>query len=107
MHDLKNGLTVGRDEMACLLAHQINREGVKAASKSGFLSMEYLADGSEVERTADMVFGLYRSQVERQAMMMKFQTLAARRFVPKHWYLAWRIEHGKISVLRELEQDDD
>lgn len=103
MHDLKNGLSAGRHAIPCLLAHQINRDGVKAASKSGFLSMEYLADGAEVERTADMVFGLYQSGVERQAQMMKFQTLAARRLVPKHWYLKWRLDGGSIGVLRELE----
>lgn len=103
MHDLKNGLSVGRYEMACLLAHQINREGVKVAAKNkGWLSMEYLAEGAEVERTADLVFGLYASETERAAQMMKFQMLAARRLVPKNWHLAWRIQAGSIRVLREL-----
>jgi archaellum biogenesis ATPase FlaH len=104
MHDLKNGLTTGRNEMSCLLAHQINREGVKAAKTTGFLSMEYMADGAEVERTVDLAFGLYQSQTERTAQMMKFQMLAARRLPPKDWYLAWRISKGSIKVLRELEQ---
>lgn len=104
MHDLKSGLSVGRHEMACLLAHQISREGVKTAAKNGgYLSMEYMADGSEVERTADFVFGLYQSLTERAAQMMKFQILAGRRIPPKHWYLGWRIRQGSIRVLRELE----
>ena len=106
MHDLKNGLTTGRNEMSCLLAHQINREGVKLASKTGFLSMEYMADGSEVERTVDLAFGLYQSTTERTAQMMKFQMLAARRLAPKNWYLGWRIGKGSIKVLRELEQPE-
>lgn len=107
MHDLKNGLSVGRNSMACLLAHQINREGVKVAAKNkGWLSMEYLAEGAEVERTADLVFGLYASQTERAAQMMKFQMLAARRLVPKNWHLAWRIGQGSIRVLRELPEPD-
>lgn len=104
MHDLKNGLTVGRTSMSCLLAHQINREGVKLASKHGWLSMEYMADGSEVERTVDLAFGLYQSSTERSAQMMKFQMLAARRLAPKNWYLSWRLGQGRIKVLRELEE---
>jgi KaiC/GvpD/RAD55 family RecA-like ATPase len=104
MHDLKNGLSAGRHEMSCLLAHQINREGVKMATKNGgYLSMEYMADGAEVERTVDLGIGLYQSQAERAAQMMKFQILAARRLVPKNWYLGWRISQGRIKVLRELE----
>lgn len=104
MHDLKTGLSAGRDPVSCLLAHQINREGVKMAAKNGgYLSMEYMADGSEVERTVDLALGLYQSATERAAQMMKLQMLASRRLEPKNWYLGWRIPQGRIKVLRELE----
>src|SRR5690606_32069603 len=39
--------------MPGLLAHQINREGQKAAEKLGRLEMYHLAESAEVERTAD------------------------------------------------------
>ena len=44
-HDLKTLISTGRDKMPCLLAHQINREGVKAADKVGYLEMYHLAEG--------------------------------------------------------------
>jgi hypothetical protein len=104
MHELKEETSSGRDPMATLLAHQINREGMKAAKASGFLEMHMLAEGSEVERTADWVFGLYASQDERMAQMIKFQTLAARRATElKTWRTAWRPWVNHVETLAELE----
>lgn len=58
LHDLKASISSGK-RIPCMLAHQINREGMKAAEKSGRLEMYHMAEGSEVERTADWVFGLW------------------------------------------------
>ena len=101
-HTIKTMISTGRDPMPCLLMHQINREGVKAADKTGFLEMYHLAEGSEVERTADWVFGLYRSKAEKEADQAKFQTLAARREEQKHFQLGWVIGEGLISVEQEI-----
>lgn len=102
MHDLKTGISTGAYKVPCLLAHQINREGVKAADKTGFLEMYMLAESSEVERTADWVFGLYRSQEERIAEVAKLQVLAARREDVTAWRLAYNPSFGLIQTTREI-----
>lgn len=104
-HTLKAMISTGRGRMPCLLAHQINREGVKAADKSGMLEMHHLAEGSEVERTADWVFGLYRSQAERALNQTKFQTLAARREDTRNFQLGWNINAGFIGVRHEIDAE--
>jgi replicative DNA helicase len=103
LHRLHDMLGSGRSRMPCLLAHQINREGVKAAAKLGYLQMEHLADSAEVERTADWVFGLYRSQEERVTERAKFQTLAARRDDPKHFQMIWNIDASFVAVQQEIQ----
>jgi replicative DNA helicase len=104
LHDLKGMISTGR-KIPCLLAHQINRDGVKASEKSGELDMTMLAESSEVERTADWVFGLYQGPLERQGQTAKLQILAARRAVRKSWLLTWRpAEGGDVTVLHEIQQ---
>lgn len=103
MHDLKDYISTGRHTMPCLLAHQINREGVKMAEKEDHLAMWMLAESSEVERTADWVFGLYASQMERLSGQAKLQILAARREIVRNWAITWRNGVGFSHVLRELE----
>ena len=72
LHILKNMISTGRHQMSCLLTHQINREGVKAADKVGHLEMYHLAEGAECERTADFVLGQYGSRDERAVGQAKF-----------------------------------
>lgn len=103
MHDLKRAISTGRYKVSCILAHQINREGVKQARKEGFLTMEMLAEGSEVERTADFVFGLYQSGEQRSVQMAMLQMLATRRTDYKAWLLIWNINSGTTNVQREIE----
>lgn len=104
-HDLKTLISTGRDRMPCLLAHQVNRDGVKAADKVGYLEMYHLAEGSEVERTCDWVFGGYRSLAERAMGQAKFQTLASRRADIEHFEMAWNIEHSIIAATGRLDLD--
>lgn len=104
-HRLKSMISTGRKKMPCLLAHQINREGVKAAEKVGHLEMYHLAEGSEVERTADWVFGLHRTYEEQDNLQAKFQTLAARREDTRHFMMRWSIDTGFVGVLHEHELD--
>jgi hypothetical protein len=103
LHMLHTMLSSGRNPLDCLLAHQINREGVKAAAKVGHLEMHHLADGAEVERTSDWVFGLYRSQEEMLTDRAKFQTLAARRDAPRHFQMIWNIDASFVNVTQPIE----
>jgi replicative DNA helicase len=103
MHDLKGEVSTGHKKMATLLVHQIHREGMREAAKKGFLEMWMLAEGSEVERTADLVIGLYASPDERKAQMMKWITMAFRRQMPKHYRMAWRPWVGQVEALGEIE----
>jgi hypothetical protein len=84
-----------------LLAHQINREGIKAAEKDGELHMTHLAESAEVERTADWVFGLYQTESHRLAQTASLKILAARRVEPKEWTITWRPASGFVTVLGE------
>lgn len=60
---------------------------------------------SEVERTADWVFGLYRSQAERALERAKFQTLASRREETRNFQLQWAINRGFISIISEIDHE--
>ena len=105
LRSLRVMISTGRHRLPLLMAHQINREGAKAADKDGYLSMWQLAESSEVERAADWVFGLYQSVDERAAMMAKFQTLASRNEDNRHFSLLWRISQGVVNVRGPLELD--
>jgi hypothetical protein len=102
MHDLKELISSGGMPIPCMLAHQINREGIKKAEQSDHLEMYMLADSSEAERTADWVFGLYASQVEKISGRAKLQILASRREIQKNWMITWRPGVGLSRVLNEL-----
>jgi hypothetical protein len=101
-HKLKSMISVSRDRMPCLLAHQINRDGVRSASKVGYLEMEHLAEGSEVERTADWVFGIHRSKAESGIGTAKFLTLASRREDVRHFNMSWNIADSQLAVESEI-----
>lgn len=97
-HSLKSLISTGRDKLPCLLAHQISREGVKAADKVGYLEMYHLAESSEVERTADWVFGLYRSKANVGDDTAMLQTLAARRAPLESFSMTWDLAGGIITA---------
>lgn len=104
MRGLKNEISGGNNPLPTLLAHQINREGIKEAEKKGWLKMYMLAEGSEVERTADWVFGLYASPDEQKAQMLKWQTMATRRgSTYKNFRMAWRPWVNQVEALGEIE----
>lgn len=102
LHRLKGMISTGHHRMPCYLAHQINRDGQKAAEKVGRLEMYHLAEASEIERTCDWVFGMYASKDQEIARRVMFQTLATRRASKKHWELGWEPEAGLIEVRQEI-----
>lgn len=85
-------------QISVVLAHQINRDGVKAARKTGRLEMEHLAESSEVERASDMVFGLYGSEDMLRAGAIQWQALAVRRVPAQSFDLDWHPAVGAIRV---------
>lgn len=101
IHELKNEISEGRDKLPCLLLHQINREGMRAAAKSGRHEMDHLAEAAEIERTSDFVFALYQSPDAKVVGEAIWQTLKSRRVPPKDWDLAFRLEVGDIRVRAE------
>lgn len=103
LHTLAGMIGTGRRRLPTVLLHQINREGVKLAQKTGHLEMFHMADAAEVERTAHMVFGLYATPDDVQIRQIKLQMLAARRVPLKNWQLFWAPEVGGISVEREIQ----
>lgn len=106
LHRLKGMISTGRHRMSCVLAHQINREGVKAAEKLGYVEMYHLAESAEVERTADFVFALFATPDERQVSEAKLQQLAARRVHLLNWQIKWAPHVGNVRILHEIELHD-
>lgn len=99
LHMLHDLIGDGRQPMSCLLTHQINREGVKAAKKVGYLELEHMAEAAEVERTADWVFGLFQPHDWRITHTALLQTLGARREDNRHFKLNWDITKGEINPM--------
>jgi replicative DNA helicase len=101
IHELKNEISEGRDKLPCLLLHQINREGMRSAAKTGRHEMDHLAEAAEIERTADFAFALYQSNDAKIVGEAVWQTLKARRVTEKDWDLAFRLDVGDIRVRGE------
>ena len=106
LHDLKGLVSTGRNPLPVLMAHQINREGIKAAEKTGRLTMTSMADSSEVERACDFAFGLYASEEDRVVHQMQLQGLAARRVPAESFDLTWNIEYGIVAARNMVDFSD-
>jgi hypothetical protein len=102
LHRLKGIISTGRKPLPLMLMHQVNREGVKLADKTGWLEMHHMAESAEVERTADWVFGMYASDDDRTALRLRWQTLASRRAPTKNWELTWALNLPAVSVRHEV-----
>lgn len=98
MHHLKRQSQ--RHGLSTIIAHQVSREGQKYADAEGRLRTWHLANGSEVERTADMVFGWYVSKDDRKARQGLFQIMASRREDIATWRLDFDLEACIIGVRR-------
>lgn len=105
LHELKSLISTGA-RIPCIMAHQINREGVKAAEKTGHLEMYHLAESAEVERTADQVFGLWQTAAMRDSNTAWLQSLAARRRDLVHWEMLWQPYVGNIAMISEIQLPD-
>jgi replicative DNA helicase len=106
VHELSDLIKDGRDPIALLLAHQINRAGMEAAKKQDYHEMQHLAESAGVERAANWVFALHQNQAERINKVAKFQILAARREDIKNWQIIWDPEHGSYRVRHEITVGD-
>jgi replicative DNA helicase len=99
MHDLATAISTGREPISCLAAHQLNRDGIKEAEKTGQLRAQAMSDSSEVEKTATWVFGLYASEHQRVLRQVTLQTLATRRGKRRDFNLTLDASVGLIQEL--------
>jgi DnaB-like helicase C terminal domain len=102
MHELKSLINEGRERMPCLLLHQINRDGMAEAKKSGRHDMHHMAGAAEVERTGDHIWAIYQSADDAIVHQAKLQTLKGRRVKKKDWLLRLRLDVGLIKVISEV-----
>jgi hypothetical protein len=102
LHLLKGMISSGRKNLACLLMHQINRDGIRYAMKNGHHTLLDLAESAECERSADWVFSIYRSIEHIATNAALLQVLAARRAPLKWWQMDWDLKAGSIGVDQEL-----
>ena len=106
MRDLRGLVGTGRRPLPLAAAHQIKREGIKQAEKTGRLQMTDMADSSEVERAVDFAFGLYASEDDRAVNRMQLQGLAARRVPTETFDLLWNIEVGLVACRGVVSLED-
>jgi replicative DNA helicase len=95
-HDLH--VLIGDAELPCLLAHQVNREGMEYADKHGMFLPRHMAEGAEVERTVDMLFGLYASDDAAKAGRMTLFTAKNRRGPLQDFDLIWQPGSGSFAA---------
>jgi replicative DNA helicase len=99
MHELKEAISGEKEKIPCLVLHQIKREGIKEATTTGRFEMSHLAEASEIERTADFIFAIYRSDFDKENDGATWQTLKARRVPPANDFnMIWDLSHGHIAV---------
>jgi KaiC/GvpD/RAD55 family RecA-like ATPase len=102
---LANLIDSGRHRLPCLLMHQVNREGVKAANATGRLDMTHMAEGAEVERSSSVVMSLWASEEHRTMQRMQLQMLKQRRVQAKSWDLQWAPWMGIVNAINEVNWD--
>jgi replicative DNA helicase len=95
LKQLSTGISRPGSEVACLLAAQMKRGEDE-------ISQESFADAAEVEREADICFGLYRTVDMIPNQTMACQILAARRSAPRKWLLDWQLD--SCSQIRPLQE---
>ena len=100
-HTLKTMISTGHHQMPCLMTHQMSRDGIKSARKVGYFHMDDMAEGSEVERTADWALAMWQSDDGREVSQFLLQMLAARRRDLKNWNVFWDISTGTMETLSE------
>jgi replicative DNA helicase len=101
LRSLRLLVSTGRHKMSALVAHQINREGKKAADKRGWHEMYDLAETSGAERETDLVCSMYQKNDDIQINRVLFQILASRRTPIKWWEVKWHMAQGSAWVERE------
>lgn len=104
--EIKALISEGREKIPALVLHQINREGIKEARKSGVYVMDNLAESSQIERESDFVFAAYRSDEDKRLQQAMWQTLKGRRVTPKHWRMHWRLDVGDIRAIHEIIKEE-
>lgn len=103
LHDTKELISTGSHMLSCIMAHQVNREGMKAAAKTGYLEPHHMADTSEVERTVDHLAALYQSDDDKKARRAKWQYMLSRRAVPMTWNMTLNLSASTIAILGEID----
>lgn len=87
--------------MPCVVAHQVNRDGIKAAQKADRLWPNDMAEGAAVEQGADWVFSIWQSDDMKVVDQLLLQTLASRTEALMNWDVYWNPETGVMRVLND------
>ena len=103
--DLKDDInreSAGR--IPCMLAVQMNREGVRDKASGGRGGLSNIANSSMIEQTVDIALGLWRNSEMRESNITGLDIMGARRSDIKSWLLNWRLtDRTEISVREEFE----
>lgn len=105
--DLKREVS-RRDErrLPCFLLAQMNRASI--GTRHGRGDMSTLASTSELERTADIVYGISKTRQESLHSKSTLEILGARRLDRKAWLITTELrERTEFSVVKEREEEED
>jgi len=81
----------------CLMAVQFNREASASIKVGEKPELRQIANSSDIERTVDSAFSLYRTAEMRANKTMVFDTMKARRSDTEAWLLGWEL--NKVSQI--------
>jgi replicative DNA helicase len=99
MHRIKQLANEGEHQLPVVLLSQMNREGIKAAKRSGKFHMEDFADSTSVEQTSDAAWAIYQTVDMLRDHTARLQELKARRTTLRDFDLIWEPEHGRLELV--------
>lgn len=102
IRELRAAVTVDDDPLRCLLLAQANRAAAALVAKTGSLGVNSGGGTSEIEKGPDHLYGLHRTEDDKETGHARLELLAFRRGPVADWRLTWRPWQGLIHADRPL-----
>ena len=103
--DLKDDINrESAGKLPCMLAVQMNREGVRDRASGGRGGLSNIAHSSMIEQTVDIALGLWRNNELRNNNAMGLDIMGSRRSDLRSWLLHWELhERSRLSIREDYE----
>lgn len=102
LRELSSDIKRAEAPLKCLLLVQAGRDAAKEAMKTGTMPPDGGFGTSEIEKVADQLYGLLRTEDDLKCGRAKLELLAFRRGEPDSWQLKWAPWKGLIMSMGRL-----